>query len=144
MIKQVNVETILPLRSLVLRENKGVEFAKFEGDNDEHTIHLAIIEDNQVLSIASFMKCNYSNYEGLGFQLRGMATHPDYVGKGYASALINYALSSTVIANANYIWFNARKSAVPFYEKLNFKIISKEFEIDNIGPHFVMYNVINN
>lgn len=144
MIKQVNVETILPLRSLVLRENKGVEFAKFEGDNDEHTIHLAFVEDNQALSIASFMKCNYSNYEGVGFQLRGMATHPDFVGNGYASALIKFALSSTAIANADYLWFNARKSAVPFYAKLNFKIISKAFEIDNIGPHFVMYKVINN
>jgi hypothetical protein len=39
----------------------------------------------------------------------------------------------------NYVWCNARKKAVPFYRNLGFEIISDEFEVPVIGPHYVLY-----
>ena len=36
------------------------------------------------------------------------------------------------------VWCNARINAVAFYKKEGFKIIGDEFEIPDIGPHFLM------
>jgi hypothetical protein len=36
------------------------------------------------------------------------------------------------------VWCNARTPAVGLYERAGFAIESGEFEIEGIGPHFVM------
>jgi hypothetical protein len=40
------------------------------------------------------------------------------------------------------IWFNARTSAVGFYKKMGYEIVGSEFEIKEVGPHFLMYKKI--
>jgi hypothetical protein len=37
------------------------------------------------------------------------------------------------------LWFNARETAVPFYEKLGCTKKGASFEIPEIGLHFLMY-----
>ncbi len=142
MIKLVDQSLVLPLRNLVLRASKGIEYAKFEGDEHPDTFHLAFIEDNEVRCISSFMSGNLPSNGDNGWQLRGMATHPDYLGNGFGKSIVLFAKELLLKKDANYLWCNARKTAVPFYEKLNFKIISPEFEIKNIGPHYQMIHLL--
>ncbi|MAE73565.1 MAG: GNAT family N-acetyltransferase, partial [Bdellovibrionaceae bacterium] len=40
------------------------------------------------------------------------------------------------------LWCNARTSAVPLYDRAGFTKIGDEFEIDPIGPHFLMVRLI--
>jgi predicted GNAT family N-acyltransferase len=39
----------------------------------------------------------------------------------------------------NYAWCNARQVAVNFYANVGFEVVSKEFDIPGIGPHYAMY-----
>ncbi len=39
---------------------------------------------------------------------------------------------------AQILWCNARVSAAEFYRKLGYEIVSDEFEIPHIGPHYLM------
>jgi len=36
------------------------------------------------------------------------------------------------------IWCNARTGAVPFYSRMGYGVISDEFMIEGIGPHYKM------
>ncbi|HEX2787194.1 MAG TPA: GNAT family N-acetyltransferase [Ignavibacteria bacterium] len=137
LIKQINIEQIIPLRAKILR-NGITEKSRFPHDEDETTIHFGVIENDNVVSIASLYKENYKNTTGTGYRLRGMATENELQNKGYGNAILNNLIEKVKELNGDYIWCNARSTAVNFYLKNNFEIISDEFGMPDIGPHFVM------
>lgn len=142
MIKYVTTEETLDLRNRVLRNNAGPDKCVFPTDDTEGNFHLGRFEDDQLVSIATFYPEDCAGRAGAGFRLRGMATDPDFMGRGYGSDLIKFAINELRSANASYIWCHARSSARGFYEKLGFEVISEEFEIPEIGPHFDMIKII--
>ena len=143
MIKYITTEETLDLRSRVLRNNAGLDKCVFPTDATEHNFHLGRFEDHKLVSIATFFPEDYPERTGIGFRLRGMATDPALVGRGYGADLIKFAINELRSANASYIWCHARSSALGFYEKLGFEVISEEFEVPEIGPHFVMIKIIH-
>ncbi len=60
-------------------------------------------------------------------------------GNGFGNQLVNFAIVYLRGRKANYVWCNARKKALQFYSNVGFEIISDEFEVLGIGPHYVMY-----
>jgi len=138
MVKFILPEEVLPLRSLVLRNGKPLTECEFEGDRNYDTFHLGYVENDEIRSIASLMRNDYFPEEGEGYQLRGMATHPDFGGRGYGAALINFAVEYLKEYQTDYLWCNARSSAATFYKKLGFINESPEFDIPGIGFHYEM------
>ena len=138
MIKFITAEEVLPLRSLVLRNGKLFKECVFEGDEAYDTFHLAFVEDGQIRSIATLMRNDFFPDGGEGYQLRGMATHPDFSGRGYGAALINFAVEYLKEYHTDYLWCNARSTAATFYKKLGFISESPEFDIPGIGFHYEM------
>jgi len=136
MIKFISAADTLPLRSAVLRKNMPLANCVF--DRDQDGFHLGAYVDDQLVSVATFFPEDYPEYGPVGYRLRGMATDPAFTGKGYGAQLIKFALEHLKNAGASYLWCNARSSAAGFYQKLNFELISEEFEIQGIGPHFNM------
>lgn len=140
MIKFINVADLLAIRNEVLREGKLLaEECRFPSDDLAGAFHLGYYVDSELACIASFHPQNYNEYAGQGYQLRGMATLPQYRGKGYGNQLLNFAIVYLRGQKANYLWCNARKKALQFYLNMGFEIISPEFEVPVIGPHYVMY-----
>jgi len=139
MIKFINTEDTLALRSLVLREGNVLELCRFEGDDDVNSFHMGYYRDEELICIGSFHKQAKEGYMGEGYQLRGMATHFDYQGKGIGNQLLNFAIIYLRGQKINYIWCNARINACGFYLGMGFEIISDEFEINGVGPHREMY-----
>ncbi|HZK81548.1 MAG TPA: GNAT family N-acetyltransferase [Humisphaera sp.] len=78
------------------------------------------------------------------WQLRGMATSPEYRGKGLGRAMLaladNDLLADPLIPRM--LWCNARVPAVGFYETLGWTVVSHEFEIPTAGPHVRMVRKI--
>jgi GNAT superfamily N-acetyltransferase len=72
------------------------------------------------------------------FQLRGMAVEPAYQGLGVGRAIIEAAEEQTRQVGIGVLWANCRTPAVPFYERMGWKKISDEFEVEMAGPHFKM------
>lgn len=139
MIKFISVEEALPLRNIVLREGKlRPDECRFPSDDLPGNFHLGYFEDEKLICIASFHPQNYGEYPGTGYQLRGMATAEGHKGKGIGKELVEFAKQYLRGHSADYVWCNARLVAVRFYERLGLKIVSPQFEVPGIGPHYVM------
>jgi ribosomal protein S18 acetylase RimI-like enzyme len=139
MIKFISSEDTLALRSRILRNGADPQFCVFDGDNDEFSFHLGYFIEDELVCVASFHQQGRDNFQGLAYQLRGMATQLSYQGRGIGNQLVNFAIVYLRGQKANYLWCNARKAAFRFYSGLGFEFISEEFDIPNIGPHKAMY-----
>jgi predicted GNAT family N-acyltransferase len=140
MIRFIQTDDVLALRNEVLREGRlTLDECRFQNDDAEGTFHLGYFDNGQLVCVASFHPQNYKEYTGKAYQLRGMATRESHRGKGIGNQLVNFAIVYMRGQKVNYVWCNARKKAIRFYQNLGFEIISAEFEVPGIGPHHVLY-----
>lgn len=140
MIKFIPLADVFDVRNIVLREGKmPAGQPRFPSDDIEGAFHLGYFDGDKLVCVASFHPEPYGEFNGTGYQLRGMATLEEYRGKSIGNQILIFAIVYLRGQKANYVWCNARKKAVKFYDSIGFEIISKEFEVPNIGPHYVMY-----
>lgn len=144
-VKQIEAKDTYTIRQKILRPNGDIEECKFDGDDKEVTFHLGAYIDETLASVASFYFDNHPKIkEEYQFRLRGMATLNEFQGQGLSRALLRTAFPIIKKNHVFTLWCNARKSAVGFYEKVGFEIIGEEFDIPNIGPHFLMIKKLKN
>ncbi len=143
MVKFIPVDLTLPLRSEILRNGRPFSECKFPTDQIAGIFHLGFYLKEEIVSIASFFPNNYKNNKVSGYQLRGMATDQAHLGMGYGKQIIKFAVEYIKNTNAQYIWCNARTSAIEFYQRIGFELISAEFEIPDVGPHYEMILKLN-
>lgn len=141
MVKFITAENTLPLRSQVLRNGEPMAVCYFQADHDSATLHMGYFSPaDELVCILTIQLEAMESYDGLGYRLRGMATHPGWQGKGIGSILLKAAINHLDLeTKADYLWCNARRVAYGFYQHLGFEALSEEFEIPGIGPHKVMY-----
>ncbi|WP_262497660.1 GNAT family N-acetyltransferase [Flavobacterium kingsejongi] len=72
------------------------------------------------------------------FQIRGMAVLEQFQKRGLGEELIRYTENRVRQKNGQLIWFNARETAVGFYQKLGYAITGEAFEIPTAGTHYIM------
>jgi GNAT superfamily N-acetyltransferase len=72
------------------------------------------------------------------WRVRGMATAPEYRGRGAGAAILEQLVDHARAQGATRVWCNARTPALGLYERAGFERESDEFQIPGIGPHFVM------
>jgi GNAT superfamily N-acetyltransferase len=138
------VAEIMVLRRDVLRPGLPISAAVFAGDGLPTTTHWgAFAADGRLAAIASL----YSAPEPVkaggppppAWQLRGMASAPDFRGQGYGSAVLRACMEWVrASGDSRVLWCNARTGAVGFYLAHGFETVGQEFEIAGVGPHFVM------
>ncbi len=139
-IKEISALETYPVRHPVLRNGKPIESCGFEGDDLETTKHFGYFDHGLLSGIASlFQVRNEAFKSSKQFQLRGMAVLLDHQKKGIGENLMYHAEMYAARKKAELIWFNAREIAVGFYEKLGYETTGKSFEIDGIGPHYIMF-----
>ena len=135
-IRSVPLEQIIDLRHRILRAGLPRLAAYFTGDDQPGVIHLAALLADQTIGCATL---HPSVYEGqAAFQLRGMAVEPSHQRHGIGRLLLVEAERLAAESRIGILWANCRTPAVPFYEKLGWKIVSDEFVIETAGPHFKM------
>ncbi len=140
MIKFIASPDTFALRHGVLLPHRPTaEDCRFPPDDEEGSFHLGYYVDEQLTCVATFHKQPLSDYPGNGYQLRGMATLPEFRKKGLGNQVVNFAIIYLRGQKVNYLWCNARRVAYPFYIGIGFEFISDEFTIDPIGPHRKMY-----
>ncbi len=140
MIRFIETEDLLHIRNEVLREGRLTpDECRFPTDKIDGAFHLGYFVEDELVCVTSLFPQGYGTFTGLGYQLRGMATLELHRGKGYGNKLVNFAVIYLRKLGANYVWCNARKKAAKFYHDCGFEIVSDEFEVTGIGPHYVMY-----
>jgi len=72
------------------------------------------------------------------WRVRGMATKSTHRGRGAGGAILDRLVEHARSNGATRVWCNARTPALSVYARAGFEPASDEFEIEGIGPHFVM------
>lgn len=70
-----------------------------------------------------------------------LAVLKEYRRRGLGSTLMKTLEEEALARNLSRVWFHAQVSAIPFYEKLAYQIVSEEFEEAGIS-HVVMQKIL--
>ena len=142
-IKTTEASAILKVRLDILRKGMTLDDCHFSGDNDPESIHFAAFDRDTIIGCCTLTVNPQPIIEGSYYQLRGMAVLEDYQGSGIGQKLLQAAESKLILQGKKVLWFNARTSAVGFYQKYGYQVLGNEFEIEGVGPHYKMYKAIS-
>jgi len=120
----------LPIRHKVLWPNELPEFCMVDGDAD--ALHFGVTVHNEIICVASLY------LDGRAARLRKFATLSRFQGKGIGSYMLNFLVEELKKHNINYLWFDARESAIGFYKRLGFHSTGNLFYKKNIS-YYKMY-----
>ena len=141
MIRNISAEETYTVRQEVLRPGKPLKECFFDGDLEEETIHLGYFDNRKLAAVATYAPRKNDLFDTPHqYQLRGMAVLPSYRKKNLGKKLLLEGEKLLKAKNADVLlWFNARETAVGFYEKFGYKTIGPAFMIPNVCMHIVMY-----
>lgn len=139
-VVQVSAEQTLPLRNEVLRPGKPVSTCLFDGDERALTRHFGALDDQeQIVGIVSIFSNPHPDLPAtFTYQLRGMATSQQCRGLGVGIRLIESVEQYLTAIKCAGLWANARTEALGFYKKQGYQVMSDEFMIENVGPHYLV------
>ena len=142
-IKIINSYELHDIRSKVLRNGLDPKMCTFEGDTRINSIHIGAFNNNKILGGVSLIKniCN-ENSEVDCFQLRGLCVYNEFQNYGIGTKIIHKIENIISEVNINYVWMNARESAVKFYLNLGYTNSNKSKIIGNIGLHYMLYKYL--
>ena len=131
-MRPIPVDSTRPLRQAVLRPNKSLaELATHESPG----AFAAGAFDGERLVAVGFIAPEGTSGS---WRVRGLATEPELRGRGAGAAVLESLVAHAIANRATRIWCTARTPARAFYERGGFVVISERFEIESIGPHYVM------
>lgn len=147
-VRPISPEQTRPLRAEILRPGQDPETLALYGDDIPGSFHAGAFEDGALVCTATVYpepmpvrpeaEVDVSN----AFRLRGMATKQHLQGRGYGRAVLERCTEHVRDHGAEVLWCNARTGALGFYQRLGFETVGDEFEIEGIGPHFVMWKAV--
>ena len=139
-LKIVKSEDLLNLRSKILRNNLDPNLCRFPGDTEINSLHIGAFNRNTLVGGVSVMKneCKKKKLPNC-FQLRGLFVDKEFQKNGIGKTIVNFVENRLRDSGVNYLWMNARESAVLFYLKLNYSNSKISYVINEIGLHYLMY-----
>ena len=138
--QRISSREVLTLRHRILKPHLSLEECLLPEDDLKTTFHLGIFYCEKLVTIATFMLQSHAHFSaGFPYRLRGMATDDKYRGQGFGTLALQNGVTLLKQMHCDFLWFNARRNAFEFYEKLGFQASGPVFEISGIGPHKVMY-----
>lgn len=132
--KSPEYEKMLGLRTKILREPLGLIFTDEDLAKDENDF-LLVINTNSIQQVSAC--CILTRIDNQTVKLRQMAVDKALQDSGLGTAMLGFAEFVAESEGFNKIELNARKVAVGFYLKYDYKIEGNEFEEVRI-PHFRM------
>lgn len=127
-------EAYYRLRYLVLRKPWNQPAASTKDDQENISIHVLMVNEKQEPVAAGRLQIN-SISQG---QVRSMAVHEAYRGKGLGSKVLSYIEKKAKEKNLSKIVLDARQTAVHFYEKHGYCIVEESYVLFNEIQHYKM------
>jgi GNAT superfamily N-acetyltransferase len=136
----VDVSRVRPLRREVLRPGASPDELAYPLDDALTTLHVAVLADaNEPLAIGSVMPDAHPRDPVAGdWRIRGMATRPGERSRGLGAAVLACLERYARERGGRRLWCNARVGARAFYERAGMTAEDELFEIERIGPHYLM------
>lgn len=132
-IQKISWEQTIPIRHEVLWPNEEPAYCKVEGDED--ALHFGVYAHGQLSCVASIYTQDKSA------RLRKFATLEKAQGKGIGSFMIVYLIRELKNNNVDYLWFDARESAIEFYRRFGFEVEGGRFYKKDV-PYFKMHQYL--
>ena len=136
------------LRARVLRDGAPTSDLVWPGDDLDTTVHLGVVigDNTQPVAISTWLRQRSPDLsDGIGAQLRGMATDPTVRGNGFGALLLRAGLSRAIQGGADHAWANARSAVLNFYLAHDFVVTSDEFvSAETTLPHHRILQHISN
>ena len=133
-VRPISVAQTRPLRRAVLRPHQSLEEM---GDSEPQDAYAVGVFEGDVLIAVGLIGPDPERGVG-SWRVRGMATQPASRGGGCGTAVLVALLDHARANGARTVWCTVRTPARSLYERAGFRALSDEFEIPDIGPHFVM------
>lgn len=129
-----------PLRSEVLRPGRPLSSCIFSGDDARDTHHFGMVDSNgDIVGIVSALRNSQPAVAGSApYQIRAMAVSPRCRGQGIGRELLAGVENYLAAHGSTVVWANARSSAVGFYQQQGYRVVSDEFMIEDVGPHYLV------
>ena len=118
-IKEIQPSETLDLRHRILSPNKSVNLIILAEEDAGQ--HFGLFQSEKIVSVISLF------VENDNAQFRKFATETTEQHKGYGSILLNYVIEESVKNNVTNLWCNARLTALGFYEKFGFEVVSEKW-----------------
>jgi ribosomal protein S18 acetylase RimI-like enzyme len=124
----------IALRDAVLRPNLPPGGSHYPGDDAPDTLHLGIYvtasAQIRLAAVATLCREPMPGEEISSFwRLRGMATLPEYRGRGFGKKLAQRCITYAAEQCGTLVWCTSRVATVPFYRALGFAECSTAFSL---------------
>jgi GNAT superfamily N-acetyltransferase len=128
------------LRMAVLRPWQSPGESMYAREDDPATAHYAALgQHGAVLAVGSVMAEAHPREPREGdWRVRGMATEPELRGRGLGRLVLAALEGHARECAGRRLWCNSRTGARAFYEHAGWRVEGEQFEIAEIGPHFLM------
>ena len=128
------LDAILALRYDVLRKPWDQPAATATDDRENSSVNAYISNENgEVIACGRLQE----NENKVG-QIRFMAVHNNYQGKGLGKLIVQFLEEKAVKMHLNTIELQARENAVKFYESCGYSIKEKSFLLWGLIQHYLM------
>lgn len=153
-VRRVSAHVVRPLRTEILRPGWTDRLATYPED-DTVAVHLGAFvggadspqgvgtiyaEAPPPAHAGEIPRWAYPR--GAAWRLRGMATSHAARGTGLGRAVLEACFDVVREAQGRALWCNARIGALDFYQRLGMVTVGPEFDIPEIGPHYVMWREV--
>ena len=130
-VREARPSEVVDVRHAILRPGRERTTAIWPADSEPGTRHWIAQHKGRTIAVLSVMQADSPDDPPDTLQLRGMAVREEWQGKRVGAALLSAVMTEI---NAP-MWCNARRSAIPFYERSGWTVTSETFEVEGIGPH---------
>lgn len=128
----------------MLRPHQSPDELVYPGDDALDTLHLGMDLNGEIVGVASIYRQPPPGEDDdeRAWRLRGMAITPALQRRGYGGTLLKACLAHAAAQGGRMMWCNARTTAAEFYLALGFEISGEAYELEGIGPHYMMRRAI--
>ena len=155
-VRRVPAAVVRPLRTAVLRPGwEPGRLATYPVGDEPGTVHVAAYADGgdapggvatvyaEAPPAAHRGEIPEAAYApGAAWRLRGMATSEAARGTGLGRLVLQECFAAVRDGGGAVLWCNARVGALPVYERMGLRAVGPEFDIAEIGPHYVMWTAV--
>lgn len=134
-VVELTAQQTIPIRHEVLWPNELPEYCVLEGDDE--ALHYGVMIENKLVSVASI----YIENDALSARLRKFATLTEFQGKGVGTHLLNHIVQLLKKQGTKYFWFDARASAINFYQRLGFQVSGSVFYKNEVAYYKMHINL---
>jgi ribosomal protein S18 acetylase RimI-like enzyme len=129
-IRRVAACDTIALRDAALRPGLSPGDSHYPGDDAPETLHLGAFLDNTLVAVATLCReAMPGTQSATSWRLRGMATLPEYRGRGLGRQLAHRCIAHAAEHGGTCVWCTSRVATVVFYRTLGFTACSDTFSL---------------